>query len=252
MPIAAVAQMVAAVVSPRTRSFRRKMVPAPRKPMPVTICAATREGSVWLKPNAPTTVKRHDPSATMVTVRKPAARSWRSRSSPMIAPRTRATRRRTMRSIRLGTALWYCRAADRSERCLGRGEEGAAERVALGIDRGSVTLGEKRLLNGKERVHQLRDANLDLDIGQMVGFGRQRPDQLKDFLQPGLVRHRHSLHALEVHLLQLLQQAIDQLDRPANLVLPGFMVAILPLGVSNISIGLSQQSCHQRTLSSWR
>ena len=50
MPIAATAQMVAAVVSPRTRSLRRKIVPAPRKPMPVTICAATREGSVLGKP----------------------------------------------------------------------------------------------------------------------------------------------------------------------------------------------------------
>src|SRR2546423_8023022 len=172
MPIAAVAQMVAAVVSPRTRSFRRKMVPAPRKPMPGTICAATREGSVWLKPNAPTTVNKHDPRATMVTVRKPAARSWRSRSSPMIAPRTSATNRRTMRSIRLGTALWYCRADGGSESCLGCGEEGTGERVAVRIDRGSVTLGEKRLLNGKQGVHQLRDANLDLDIGQMVRFRR--------------------------------------------------------------------------------
>ncbi len=50
MPMAATAQMVAAVVSPRTRSFRRKIVPAPRKPIPVTIWAATREGSVWLNP----------------------------------------------------------------------------------------------------------------------------------------------------------------------------------------------------------
>ena len=41
--MAATAQMVAAVVNPRTRSLRKKIVPAPRKPMPVTICAATRE-----------------------------------------------------------------------------------------------------------------------------------------------------------------------------------------------------------------
>ena len=75
MPMAATAQMVAAVVRPRTMSLRKKMVPAPRKPMPVTIWAATREGSVGLKPYAPTIVNRQEPRETMVTVRSPAARS---------------------------------------------------------------------------------------------------------------------------------------------------------------------------------
>jgi hypothetical protein len=45
MPIAAASQSVAAVVSPRTESPCRMIAPAPRKPMPVTICAAIRVGS---------------------------------------------------------------------------------------------------------------------------------------------------------------------------------------------------------------
>ena len=45
MPIAAVSQMVAAVVRPRIAPCRVRMMPAPRKPMPETIWEATREGS---------------------------------------------------------------------------------------------------------------------------------------------------------------------------------------------------------------
>ena len=45
MPIAATTQSVAAVVSPRTERPSRMIAPAPRKPMPVTICAAMRVGS---------------------------------------------------------------------------------------------------------------------------------------------------------------------------------------------------------------
>ena len=44
-PIAAVTQIAAAVVRPRTESRRTKISPAPRNPTPVTIWAATREGS---------------------------------------------------------------------------------------------------------------------------------------------------------------------------------------------------------------
>ena len=45
MPIAAVSQIVAAVVRPRMAPWRVRMMPAPRKPMPETIWEATREGS---------------------------------------------------------------------------------------------------------------------------------------------------------------------------------------------------------------
>ncbi len=41
MPMAAAAHRPAAVVRPLTRSSLRQMAPAPRNPIPVTICAAT-------------------------------------------------------------------------------------------------------------------------------------------------------------------------------------------------------------------
>ena len=41
----AIAQMEAAVVSPFTLTPNRRMAPAPRKPMPVTTCAAILAGS---------------------------------------------------------------------------------------------------------------------------------------------------------------------------------------------------------------
>ena len=44
-PTAAVAHSVAAVFSPVTDEPCFMITPAPRKPMPVTICAATRVGS---------------------------------------------------------------------------------------------------------------------------------------------------------------------------------------------------------------
>ena len=44
-PIPAVAQIPAAVVSPRTICFWKMMVPAPINPIPLTTCAATRLGS---------------------------------------------------------------------------------------------------------------------------------------------------------------------------------------------------------------
>ena len=45
IPIAATAQSVAAVVSPRMVSPWRMIAPAPRKPMPLTIWAEMRDGS---------------------------------------------------------------------------------------------------------------------------------------------------------------------------------------------------------------
>ena len=43
--MAATSHSVAAVVSPRTDRPWRMIAPAPRKPIPVTICAAIRVGS---------------------------------------------------------------------------------------------------------------------------------------------------------------------------------------------------------------
>src|SRR6266540_2482013 len=67
----------------------RMIAPAPRKPMPVTICAAIRVGSTpekSLKPYAPTIVNRQAPSETSRCVRTPASRSRSSRSTPTDAP----------------------------------------------------------------------------------------------------------------------------------------------------------------------
>ena len=101
MPIAATSQSVAAVVSPRTERPWRMIAPAPRKPMPLTICAAIRVGSVrtseppltrnsW-KPYAETSVKSAEPTQTTRCVRSPACRSRSSRSRPIAPPSTAAT-----------------------------------------------------------------------------------------------------------------------------------------------------------------
>src|SRR3954463_14040329 len=117
MPIAATTQSVAAVVSPRTERPWRMIAPAPRKPMPVTICAAMRVGSArttlapefrnsW-NPYAPTIVNSADPSETSRCVRSPASRSRSSRSMPMSPPRPAASdnRNRASPQWRLGRVL---------------------------------------------------------------------------------------------------------------------------------------------------
>src|SRR5439155_11947704 len=96
IPIAATTQSVAAVVRPRMERPSRMIAPAPRKPIPVTICAAMRVGSArttfppfvrnsW-KPYAETIVNSAEPSETSRCVRIPASRSRTSRSAPIAAP----------------------------------------------------------------------------------------------------------------------------------------------------------------------
>src|SRR3954451_8990188 len=103
MPIAAVSQSVAAVVSPRTEKPWRMIAPAPRKPIPVTICAATRVGSTFAESNpyAPAIVNSAAPTATRRCVRSPASRSRNSRSSPTEPPRTPASAIRSRASSQL-------------------------------------------------------------------------------------------------------------------------------------------------------
>src|SRR5262249_43270544 len=152
IPIAATSQRVAAVVRPRTESPWRMMAPAPRKPIPVTICAAIRVGSTLipqsLKPYADTSVNSADPTHTSRWVRSPAWRSRISRSSPIAAPSAAATKRRSSTSGQpiVGTAastlggrtrdclrLERCDLADPSRRQLDQlVERLAGERVALG------------------------------------------------------------------------------------------------------------------------
>lgn len=91
------------MVSPFTTSPRKRIVPAPRKPIPETTCAAAREGSSTTsfcpstseKPKAETGMIRQEPTLTSMCVRRPAAQRNRSRSNPIIAPVTSASTRRS-------------------------------------------------------------------------------------------------------------------------------------------------------------
>src|SRR3954447_4043461 len=120
MPIAATTHNVAAVVRPRTDSPSRMIAPAPRNPIPVTICAATRDGSArtieppparnsW-NPYAEMIVNSAEPSETRRCVRMPASRSRISRSNPITAPSAHASVRRRNASppVRVGTLLTRC------------------------------------------------------------------------------------------------------------------------------------------------
>ena len=98
IPTAAVAQRLAAVVSPRTEDPYLRIAPAPRNPIPETICAAIREGSVGAaerKKKIPSTVNATEPSETRICVRIPAGWAWISRSNPIAAPSSAATSSRS-------------------------------------------------------------------------------------------------------------------------------------------------------------
>src|SRR3954452_8943823 len=98
MPIAATSHSVAAVVSPRTESPCRMIAPAPRKPIPVTICAAIRVGSTLTPklayPYAETSVNSAAPTDAQEWGTKPPCRSRSSRSSRIAPPSAAATNRR--------------------------------------------------------------------------------------------------------------------------------------------------------------
>ena len=80
MPMAAVAQIVAAVVSPYMVTPLRRIVPAPRKPAPVTIWAATLDRSGVSNPKADIIVNIAEPRHTNDSVRSPAGLSAFRRS----------------------------------------------------------------------------------------------------------------------------------------------------------------------------
>ena len=92
--------MPAAVVSPVMVSLRTKIIPAPRKPIPLTTCAAIRAPSAPRRPSAPIVVSLKPyfeiiiisaaPSATMQCVRTPASFDLRDRSIPIQIPQTLA------------------------------------------------------------------------------------------------------------------------------------------------------------------
>src|SRR5438445_585050 len=178
MPIAATTQSVAAVVRPRTDRPSRMIAPAPRKPMPVTICAAIRDGSArttfppcvrnsW-NPYAETIVNRHEPSDTSKCVRSPASRSRSSRSTPIARPRPAATTRRTSASQLDRDGMSVARSVDRLllvHRELldpGRGElEQLVEPLAV----------ERHALGGRlhlDEVPLARHHDVEVDLGVRV------------------------------------------------------------------------------------
>src|SRR5437868_4092359 len=176
MPIAATSHSVAAVVSPRTERPCRMIAPAPRKPMPLTICAAMRVGSMRVpvavkkssKPYADTSVKSADPTQTTRCVRSPACRSRSSRSNPIAPPRPAeiASRSSTCGQASVGAAL---RKSDSGRLHLPFADGGAA-RAAVGLEHVAVEphrpLPERAEVG--DRAHRAADQPLDLDRAPLL------------------------------------------------------------------------------------
>ena len=80
MPMAAVAQIVTAVVSPDMITPLRRIVTATRKPTPVTVWAATLDWSTVSNPKAEIVVNIAEPKHTNDSVRSPAGLSALRRS----------------------------------------------------------------------------------------------------------------------------------------------------------------------------
>ena len=80
MPMAGVAQIVAAVVGPDIVTSFRRIVPVPGKPAPVTIWAAALDRSTVSNPKAAIVVNIAEPKHTNDSVRSPAGLSALQRS----------------------------------------------------------------------------------------------------------------------------------------------------------------------------
>src|SRR6266487_3655529 len=114
MPIAATTQIVAALVRPTTAPRAWRIVPAPIKPTPVTICAATRVVSVpaGITPVLAVSIASErcvystDPMQIRMLVRSPAGLPPSSRSRPMAPPSSVARPSCSMRSRR---KIWTIR-----------------------------------------------------------------------------------------------------------------------------------------------
>ena len=96
-PMPATTQRVAALVIPRMWPFCAIMLPAPKKPIPVTIPAAILDGSIS-KDNE-IIVKTVAPKLTNMWVLRPAGRCFNSLSNPINAPRAIARNKRNNTSI---------------------------------------------------------------------------------------------------------------------------------------------------------
>src|SRR6266849_3569795 len=87
MPMAATTQIVAALVRPVTAPRVWRIVPAPMKPTPARIWAATRPGSpLSAAMRTERTVNRVAPMLMRMLVRRPAGFPFSSRSRPMAPP----------------------------------------------------------------------------------------------------------------------------------------------------------------------
>ena len=107
MPTPVVVHRPAAVVRPTTPPRCTKITPAPRKPIPAAMLAATRETStetpaaptIGRKPYEETSVISAAPSETIMCVREPAPFMRVCRSTPISRPQTAATISRTKQII---------------------------------------------------------------------------------------------------------------------------------------------------------
>src|SRR5258706_3015577 len=114
MPMAATTQIVAADVRPMTVPCACMIVPAPRNPSPVTICAAMRDVSPMRCPSTmPIRTERSmsnaGPTQMRMLVRSPAGLPASSRSKPTVPPMRAASKsltRRSMRSVRTTSIIW--------------------------------------------------------------------------------------------------------------------------------------------------
>ena len=104
--MAATTQMVAALVRPVTAPRVWRMVPAPMKPTPARIWAATRPGSpLSAAMRMDSTVKSVAPMLMRMLVRRPAGFPFSSRSRPMAPPSTTARTSWTSSSSRRTRAV---------------------------------------------------------------------------------------------------------------------------------------------------
>src|SRR3954454_16009362 len=141
--------------------------PSPRKPIPVTTCAAMRVGSArttlppptrnsW-KPYAETIVNRHEPTETSRCVRKPASRSRSSRSRPTAPPSPAATttRRSSSDQVSEGTSR-----SSIERRLLRRANVGDAMRAEVEqlVELAAV---ERRALGGRLHLDEALGAGHD-------------------------------------------------------------------------------------------
>ena len=97
----------AAVVNPLIPLEVFKIAPAPKKPIPLTTCAAIRPGSalftipfgiveIIIGMEMDTIINIQDPTVTKIWVRNPAERFLRSRSAPIIPPNSIANKIRNI------------------------------------------------------------------------------------------------------------------------------------------------------------